>query len=72
MGNTLIDLYTEYLISSFSKTTAIGLSSIVDGCQSHDQISTFLAESNLDFKSFWLNVNPMVIENLKNPKAPVF
>jgi len=40
MGNNLSDLYTDYLISSFSKTTATGLSSIVDACLSHDQITT--------------------------------
>lgn len=51
MGNNLSDLYTDYLIRSFSKTTATGLSSIVDGCLSHDQITTFLAESNLDSKN---------------------
>ena len=62
MCNNLIDLYTDYLISSFSKTTATGLSSIVDGCLSHDQITTFLAESNLDSKSLWLKVKPMVRE----------
>ena len=62
MGNNLIDLYTDYLISSFSKTTATGLSSIVDGCLSHDQITTFLAESDLDSKSLWLNVKPRIRE----------
>ena len=62
MGKNLIDLYTDYLISSFSSTTATGLSSLVDGSLSHDQITTFLAESDLDSKSLWLNVKPMVRE----------
>ncbi len=62
MGNNLIDLYTDYLISLFFKTTATVLSSRVDACLSHDQITTFLAESNLDSKSLWLNVKPMLRE----------
>ena len=62
MGKNLIDLYTDYLISSFSQTTATGLSTLVDGCLSHDQITTFLAESDLDSKSLWLHVKPMVRE----------
>jgi len=62
MGKNLIDLYTDYLISSFSSTTATGLSTLVDGSLSHDQITTFLAESDLDSKSLWLNVKPMVRE----------
>ena len=62
MGKNLIDLYTDYLISSFSSTTATGLSSLVDGSLSHDQITTFLAESDLDSKSLWLNVKPMFRE----------
>ena len=51
MGKNLIDLYTDYLIISFSSTTATGLSSLVDGSLSHDQITIFLAESDLDYKS---------------------
>jgi hypothetical protein len=62
MSKNLIDLDTDYLISSFSQTTATGLSSIVDGCLSHDQITTYLAELDLDSKSLWLNVKPMVRE----------
>ena len=62
MCKNLINLYTDFLISSFSRTTATGLSSIVDGCLSHDQITTFLAESNLDSKSLGVYVKPMVRE----------
>jgi hypothetical protein len=62
MCKNIIDLYTDFLISSFSRTTATGLSSIADGCLSHDQVTTFIAESNLDSKSLWLYVKPMVRE----------
>ena len=62
MSKNLLDLYTDFLISSFSRTTATGLSSILGGSLSHDQITTFLAESKLDSKSLWLHVKPMVRE----------
>ncbi len=32
----IFDLYTDYLITSFSYTTAIGLSGLVDNAISHD------------------------------------
>jgi hypothetical protein len=34
----IFDLYTDYLITSFSYTTATGLSDLVDNEISHDQI----------------------------------
>ena len=44
MNKQLLDLYSDYLISSFNKTTATGLSLLVDNSVSHDKISRFLAE----------------------------
>lgn len=37
------DLYTDYLISSFGPTTATGLSALLDGQLSHDQVTRLLA-----------------------------
>lgn len=39
MNLQLLDLYTDYLLSSFGAATATGLSRIVDGAISHDQIT---------------------------------
>ena len=39
----VLDLYTDYLLSSFGRTTATGLSDLLDGEISHDRISRFLA-----------------------------
>ena len=33
------DLYTDYLLSTFGETTATGLSAMVEGAVSHDQIT---------------------------------
>ncbi|MEK7254584.1 MAG: IS701 family transposase, partial [Bacteroidota bacterium] len=38
----ILDLYSDYLIASFNFATATGLSGLLDGALSHDQISRFL------------------------------
>ncbi|HEX8845360.1 MAG TPA: transposase [Pyrinomonadaceae bacterium] len=43
MQEKLLDLYTDYLISSFGQVTATGLSRVLDGEVSHDQITRFLS-----------------------------
>ena len=45
----VLDLYTDYLLSSSGKTTATGLSQLLDGDLSHDKISRLL--SGNDFTS---------------------
>jgi hypothetical protein len=45
----LLDLYTDYLLSSFGPTTATGLSKVLDGAVSHDKITRLL--SGNDFSS---------------------
>ncbi len=39
-----IDLYTDYLISIQGKATATGLSDMLEGEVSHDQITRFLSK----------------------------
>ena len=41
--DTLLDLYSDYLISSFGQTTATGLATLLKGGLSHDQVTRFLA-----------------------------
>lgn len=60
MNKQLLDLYSDYLISSFSYTTATGLSSVLEGAISHDKITKFLAEEEYDSRSLWKLVKPVV------------
>ena len=60
MDKALLDLYSDYLLSSFSVTTATGLSSMVDGAYSHDQITRFLGQPNYDQKDYWQIIKPVV------------
>jgi IS4 transposase len=56
----ILDLYSDYLISSFGQTTATGLSTLLDGQVSHDRIRRFLAGSLRTSADLWQRVKPHV------------
>jgi hypothetical protein len=56
----LLDIYTDYLISSFGLTTATGLSRLLDGEISHDRVQRFLASPPRSGKDLWKVVKPFV------------
>lgn len=56
----LLDLYSDYLISSFGATTATGLSKLLDGDVSHDQVTRFLASAERTSADLWHIVKPQV------------
>jgi hypothetical protein len=58
MNTELLDLYTDYLLSSFGQTTATGLSKLMDGTISHDQVSRMLASPKMTSKDWWRMVKP--------------
>lgn len=59
MDKVLLDLYTDYLISSFGLTTATGLSSLLSDTVSHDQISRFLRKEDFTSANLWQLVKPL-------------
>jgi hypothetical protein len=56
----LLDIYTDYLISSFGLTTGTGLSHLLNGAISHDRVQRFLAEPARSGKDLWQVVKPFV------------
>jgi len=60
MNNPLLELYSDYLISSFALTTATGLSRLLDNAFSHDQITRFLAGADYTSRDLWALVKPTV------------
>ena len=60
MDNHLLELYSDYLLSSFGATTATGLSALVDGAVSHDQVTRFLSGADYDGKTLWQQVKPLL------------
>ena len=60
MDKNLLDLYSDYLLSSFGPTTATGLSALLEGPISHDQVTRFLSQADYMSKELWHQVKPMV------------
>jgi hypothetical protein len=56
----LLELYTDYLISSNGQTSATGLSELLDNAIRHDSITRFLANESYDSKSLWQQVKSLV------------
>ena len=55
-----LDLYTDYLLSTFGAATATGLSAMVEGDVSHDQVTRFLSGQEYTSKDLWQNVKKTV------------
>jgi hypothetical protein len=62
MTKALLDLYSDYLLSSFGATTATGLSKLLGGAVSHDQVTRFLSEKVKTSSDLWRVVKPRVRE----------
>lgn len=60
MNKERLELYTDYLLSTFGYATATGLSAMVNGQVSHDQISRFLSEEEYTSKDLWQEVKATV------------
>ena len=56
----MLDIYSDYLIASFSQTSATGLSHLLNGEISHDQVTRFLSKEEKTSKDLWLMVKPFV------------
>jgi hypothetical protein len=60
MNKERLELYTDYLLSTFGYATATGLSELVNGQVSHDQITRFLSEEEYTSKDLWQEVKATV------------
>jgi hypothetical protein len=62
MNTELLEIYSDYLLSSFGQTTATVLSGVLDGAFSHDQVTRFLNRDDYDSKTLWRHVKKTVRE----------
>jgi hypothetical protein len=60
MKKAELELYTDYLISTFGAATATGMSAMLDGVISHDRVTRFLAEREYTSKDLWRQVKSTV------------
>ncbi|MFO1434120.1 MAG: transposase [Candidatus Competibacteraceae bacterium] len=72
MNNELLELYTDYLISSFGAVTATGLSEMVDRTVSHDRVTRFLSERDYTSRDLWLQVKKTVREVERDDAVLIF
>lgn len=56
----ILDIYSDFLLASFTLVTATGLSQMLDNGYSHDQISRFLAQRKFTQKDFWQMVKKII------------
>ena len=56
----MFDLYSDYLLASFGATTATGLSQVLEGEISHDQVSRHLSGKKQTGADLWRIVKPFV------------
>jgi hypothetical protein len=55
-------LYADYLLASFGATTATGLSELLEGEVSHDQVTRYLASTKKTASDLWRTVKAFVRE----------
>ena len=60
LDENMLDLYSDYLISSFSYTTATGMSAMLDNKISHDKVTRFLSARTYDSKDLWKLIKPII------------
>ena len=60
MAKKLLDLYSDYLLSSFGATTATGLSRLLGSAVVIDQVTRFLSEKVKTSSDLWRIVKPLV------------
>jgi len=58
----IADLYADYLLASFGATTATGLSELLEGEVSHDQVTRYLAGTKKTATDLWRTVKSFVRE----------
>lgn len=56
----MLDIYTDYLISSFGLTTGTGLARLLDGAISHDRVQRFLSSPVKSGADLWKVVKPYI------------
>jgi len=56
----ILDIYSDFLLASFTIVTATGLSQMLDNGYSHDQISRFLAQRKFTQRDFWKMVKRII------------
>jgi hypothetical protein len=66
---TALETYTDYLMSSFSYTTATGLSILVEGV-SHDKVTRFLSIEDFGSSELW-KLTKRKVREIESPERVI-
>ena len=69
MNTDLLELYSDYLLSAFSHTTATGLSKMTNGEVSHDKVTRFLSAKESDSRTLWRLLKPLVRDEFEGEEG---
>ncbi len=72
MDREFLDLYSDYLISAFGKVTSTGLSELIDGELSHDQITSRLRKNTGGSKELWILEKPIIHQHESEEGVLIF
>jgi hypothetical protein len=64
----ILDLYTDYMVSSFQQVTSTGLSMLLDESISHDRISRMLGNRQFTQKEYWHAIKP-IVRRIETPRG---
>lgn len=70
--DSLLDLYSDYLLGSFGRVSSVNLSSVLDGSLSHDKITRFLNFDRNCSCDLWKFVKPLVRSYETNKGCLIF
>jgi Transposase DDE domain len=68
----MLDIYTDYLISSTGQTSAMGLSRLLDNALSHDCVTRFLNKETYNSKVLWQSVKLIVRQHESDDACLIF
>ena len=70
----MLDLYSDYLITSFGQTSCTQMSRMLDNKISHDKATRFLANKNNEYssKDFWLLIKSSIRKNETDDGVLIF
>lgn len=60
MNKAILDIYSDFLLTTFTQATATGLAAMVGQAYSHDQITRFLDKPTYTQREYWQIIKPIV------------
>ena len=67
----LLDLYTDYLLTTPTQATCTGLSNVLNGQISHDRFTRLLSSGRCDSQCVWKQAKPLVEERVDSSDCVV-